>query len=70
MTLTPAGVWHIGKGGSDITTLFDVLREYISDAEKNYWSDDLSGAIKSLNIVKGKIIKDIIEVITLDKNRR
>jgi hypothetical protein len=70
MTLGPAGIWHVGKTGSNVNSLFDVLREYISDAEKSYWSDDLSGSIKSLNTVRTKIIKDMIEAITLDKNRR
>lgn len=70
MTQSPSGVWHVGKGGTDINSLFEVLREYISDAEKSYWSDDLSGSVKSLNTARTKIIKDMIETITFEKNRR
>jgi len=63
MTTSPRGYMVVGKGGSDLNSLMDVSREYLADAEKMFWTGNKTGAIKALETLQKKIIKDLIDVI-------
>lgn len=63
MTLSSHGYYVAGKKASDLDSLLSVSREYLSDAEKMYWSSDPAGAIKALEILQKKVLKDAIEFI-------
>ena len=63
MTVSPRGYMVAGKGGSDLNSLMDVSREYLADTEKMFWAGNKSGAIKALETLQKKIIKDLIETI-------